>query len=93
MKAMRKSLGLALIVVLLLTAFGAVAYAQDATPTPAPAAAAATEPVVPEIPFLKDWQGSGHADATAEAFRHWDADRSGRGSCCLRQMPRDHRLS
>ncbi len=75
MKAMRKSLGLALIVVLLLTAFGAVAYAQDATPTPAPAAAAAAdEPVIPEIPFLKDWQGSGHADAMAEAFRHWDAE-------------------
>jgi hypothetical protein len=31
------------------------------------------EPTV-EIPFLAAWQGSGHADATAEAFRHWDED-------------------
>jgi hypothetical protein len=62
MKAIRRPLGWALIVVLLLTAFGAVAYAQDAPPP------------TPEVPFLKDWQGSGHADATAEAFRHWDAE-------------------
>jgi hypothetical protein len=27
-----------------------------------------------EIPFLEEWQGSGHADAEAEAFRHWDED-------------------
>jgi hypothetical protein len=28
----------------------------------------------PEIPFLEDWMGSGHADAEAEAFVHWDED-------------------
>jgi hypothetical protein len=28
----------------------------------------------PEIPFLEDWMGSGHADADAEAFVHWDED-------------------
>ncbi|MBD3305199.1 polyheme membrane-associated cytochrome C, partial [candidate division KSB3 bacterium] len=27
-----------------------------------------------EVPFLEDWAGSGHADADAEAFRHWDED-------------------
>jgi hypothetical protein len=27
-----------------------------------------------EIPFLDLWQGSGHADAAAEAFVHWDED-------------------
>lgn len=27
-----------------------------------------------EIPFLAEWQGSGHADASAEAFTHWDED-------------------
>jgi hypothetical protein len=31
------------------------------------------EPAV-EIPFEALWTGSGHADATAEAFVHWDAD-------------------
>jgi hypothetical protein len=29
---------------------------------------------MPEIPFLEDWLGSGHADAEAEAFVHWDED-------------------
>jgi hypothetical protein len=27
-----------------------------------------------EVPFLEDWMGSGHNDAEAEAFRHWDED-------------------
>lgn len=27
-----------------------------------------------EIPFLKEWQSSGHADTTAEAFVHWDEE-------------------
>lgn len=27
-----------------------------------------------EIPFLDKWAGSGHADAAAEAFVHWDED-------------------
>jgi hypothetical protein len=31
-------------------------------------------PVVADVPFEAAWAGSGHADATAEAFRHWDED-------------------
>ncbi|MBN1669163.1 MAG: hypothetical protein JW862_18860, partial [Anaerolineales bacterium] len=31
-------------------------------------------PVGGEVPFEILWAGSGHADATAEAFRHWDGD-------------------
>ncbi|GAB4537430.1 MAG: hypothetical protein Kow0063_24200 [Anaerolineae bacterium] len=27
-----------------------------------------------EIPFLEEWMASGHANAEAEAFRHWDED-------------------
>ncbi|MBN1483802.1 MAG: hypothetical protein JXA37_03700 [Chloroflexia bacterium] len=27
-----------------------------------------------KAPFEAEWSGSGHADATAEAFRHWDED-------------------
>jgi nitrate reductase cytochrome c-type subunit len=27
-----------------------------------------------EVPFLEEWMGSGHNDAEAEAFRHWDED-------------------
>jgi hypothetical protein len=27
-----------------------------------------------EVPFLEAWQGSGHNDSEAEAFRHWDED-------------------
>jgi hypothetical protein len=33
-------------------------------------AVAATPPI--EVPFEKDWAGSGHADAEAEAFIHWN---------------------
>jgi hypothetical protein len=28
----------------------------------------------PEVPYEELWASSGHADASAEAFRHWDAD-------------------
>ena len=33
-----------------------------------------TEPPPLEVPFLEEWQSSGHADATAEAFIHWNED-------------------
>jgi len=35
-----------------------------------------SEPVTtaPEVPYLADWQGSGHNDVASEPFRHWDAD-------------------
>lgn len=34
---------------------------------------AATPPII-EVPFEKEWAASGHADANAEAFKHWDAE-------------------
>jgi hypothetical protein len=48
----------------------------------APTEAEATAPpdiqvspvILPEMPFLDEWQGSGHANASAEAFRHWDGE-------------------
>jgi hypothetical protein len=43
------------------------------TTTEAPPPPPPEEPAV-AVPFLEAWQGSGHADATAEAFRHWDED-------------------
>jgi len=39
-----------------------------------PEAPACPTPVVEVVPFEEEWVNSGHADATAEAFRHWDAD-------------------
>ncbi|MDX1435331.1 MAG: cytochrome c3 family protein, partial [Anaerolineales bacterium] len=30
--------------------------------------------VMVEVPFMDFWESSGHADETAEAFRHWDED-------------------
>jgi hypothetical protein len=59
MKVIKKPLGWVLIAILVLSAFTVVAYAQETPPTP-------------EIPYLEDWQGSGHANSEAEAFRHWD---------------------
>ena len=35
---------------------------------------ATAQEVVEEIPFLEEWAGSGHNDAAAEAFVHWDED-------------------
>ena len=59
---------------LLILASALVVLAMVATQLPVlsgpPPAAAAPPP--PEIPFEKEWAGSGHADAEAEAFTHWN---------------------
>jgi hypothetical protein len=73
--------GLLLLVVLL-----SACQTAAATPTPT-AEIIATEPVCPEqtpcpvvedmsaqIPFYQLWADSAHADATSEAFRHWDEE-------------------
>jgi hypothetical protein len=39
-----------------------------------PEAPACPTPVVAEVPHEEAWANSAHADATAEAFRHWDED-------------------
>ncbi len=44
--------------------------APPACPTPE----ACPVPVVADVPFEAAWAGSPHADATAEAFRHWDGE-------------------
>lgn len=49
---------------------------------PCPDCPACPEPDAPEapadasvaVPFLADWEGSGHAASDTEAFRHWDED-------------------
>ncbi|MHC4297076.1 MAG: cytochrome c3 family protein [Planctomycetota bacterium] len=35
---------------------------------------AGSQALAVEVPFEAEWASSGHADATAEAFVHWDAD-------------------
>lgn len=73
--------GGALVVVGLLLA--GVGCAPRATPTPTvtatPAEATPVAPAIPEvrvreIPFEQEWLSSAHADAKAEAFRHWDRE-------------------
>jgi hypothetical protein len=44
-----------------------VTVVAQATAAPAPAAAVT-------VPVLADWQKSGHANATAEAFKHWPTE-------------------
>lgn len=82
---MKKVLFLASLVVAvfaLFLSFG-IAQAEDSVPSVAVAAsqdvtgtveAEAVQPMTVTVPFLDEWMGSAHADATAEAFRHWDAD-------------------
>jgi hypothetical protein len=55
---------------LTLAAWGPNAVPPAATPYPTPKC---PDPVV-EVPFLELWASSGHADAEAEAFIHWDED-------------------
>ncbi len=76
MKVNNRTLWVLLAVMLLIALFAAVQVtaaptSQTATPTPKPAPVVNT--VSPTVPFLSDWQGSGHADAKSEAFRHWDS--------------------
>ena len=39
---------------------------ETATPSAAPTAVA-------DVPFIADWQSSGHADVNAEPFKHWNS--------------------
>jgi hypothetical protein len=73
----------ALAAVLALIIAGCTGDAEETTTTiaapttTAPVTTTTTpEPEEPEIeiPNLASWEGSGHADAAAEAFRHWDED-------------------
>jgi hypothetical protein len=68
-----------------LTACGPSATGTPCPPTPecpeCPPSPTCPPPPTPEeeepaaeVPFLDLWTGSGHADETAEAFRHWDED-------------------
>jgi hypothetical protein len=54
----------------LLIVGGAILAACGGTPAPTEAPVAAG----PEVPYLADWQGSGHNDVAGEPFRHWDGD-------------------
>ena len=45
------------------------------TASAAPAAQEGGDAAPPvQVPFLEEWMSSGHADATAEAFIHWDEE-------------------
>jgi len=56
-------------------------------PEPCPEAEPCPEPLVAEVPFEAEWASSGHADATAEAFRHWDEDGAVEAGCATCHSP------
>ncbi|HEY6020602.1 MAG TPA: hypothetical protein VIY48_12145, partial [Candidatus Paceibacterota bacterium] len=62
--------------VCLLVAVVLVACAPKAGPTAAATETAVPQPTV-EVPFLESFLGSGHADAKAEAFNHWNTPAAG----------------
>ena len=68
----------ALITTGILLIFGAIIAACGSSPTAtsAPTSESVESPttVIPETPYLADWQESGHADVASEPFRHWDAE-------------------
>ncbi len=70
-------IGMALILfTALLFSFGTAQAAGATTDTSAAPAqeADATAPVSVTVPYLEQWLASPHADATSEAFRHWDEE-------------------
>ena len=78
MKVVSRNLWIVLAVVMLLALFAAIQVtaapaAQTATPAPTKPAPV-VDTAAPTVPFLKSWQGSPHADAKSEAFRHWDQE-------------------
>ncbi len=44
------------------------------TAVPCPECPTCPEPVVKDVPFEQMWVGSGHADAAAQAFTHWNEE-------------------
>jgi len=58
------------------TACGSTETATPCPPSPTcpPSRTPEAEDLAVEVPFLELWSRSGHADETAEAFRHWDED-------------------
>jgi hypothetical protein len=67
-----------LITIGMMLIFGAIITACGTSP--APTAAPTTEPteapvvIIPDTPYLADWQGSAHAAVDTEPFRHWDTE-------------------
>lgn len=57
-----------------MTAMLVLVLAAGTASAAAPAQAEPTEPTPVQVPFLDDWMASGHADAAAEAFVHWNED-------------------
>lgn len=62
--------GLLLVGAALLMACGGT----QVTETPPPTGEPTQVPVVPDTPYLVDWQSSAHAAVNTEPFRHWDTE-------------------
>jgi hypothetical protein len=60
---------------------------EQPTAEPCPECEVCPEPVVANVPFEAEWAASGHADATAEAFRHWDEDGAVEADCATCHSP------
>ncbi len=71
MKKLLILLGLVIVSAAVLAACGTN---QQATPAPTAGTPAEPTPAPVEVPFEAAWQGSAHADITAEAFKHWEAE-------------------
>ncbi len=52
--------------------FAAILAACGTTPTVTEAPV--TEAAAADVPFIADWQSSGHADVSAEPFNHWNSE-------------------
>lgn len=65
-------MGLLLTGAAFLMACGGIQATETPPPTGEPTEAAVD--VIPDTPYLVDWQSGGHADVSGEPFRHWDTE-------------------
>jgi len=66
--------GLLLIGAAILMACGGNQLPVTETPPPTTEPTEAAVEIVPDTPYLVDWQSGGHANVSSEPFRHWDTE-------------------
>ena len=67
-------LGILVVIGAVLAACGGTQATETATEATTEEATSSSAPVVPETPYLADWQSSAHAQVADEPFRHWDGE-------------------
>ncbi len=79
-----------IIVGFVVVAAAIIAACGTTTATPTAASTQAPTQIVsptPDVPFVSEWQNSGHADVSAEPFNHWNSDGAVPTACARCHTP------